>query len=98
MSVEEFRQLTQGEPPPGMPDALTALMHDARGDWTAAHDSAQREETADGAWVHAYLHRKEGDLGNAAYWYRRAGRPLPKGTLEAEWEQIARELLRAYET
>jgi hypothetical protein len=97
MSVDEFKLLTGGEPPPGLPGALVALMHDARGDWSAAHDSAQREETPDGAWVHAYLHRKEGDPGNAAYWYRRAGRPLPKMALEAEWEQIARELLRAYE-
>ncbi|HXQ80109.1 MAG TPA: hypothetical protein VN775_02265 [Opitutaceae bacterium] len=81
-----------------MSGALLALWHDARGDWAAAHESAQREETADGAWVHAYLHRKEGDAGNAAYWYRRAGRPPPKCGIEAEWRQIAGELLEIDET
>jgi hypothetical protein len=97
MSVDEFRQLTKGQPPPGLAGALLALYYDARGDWEAAHESAQGEETTNGAWVHAYLHRKEGDLGNAAYWYRRAGRPLPKCAMEAEWEQIAGELLGAGE-
>jgi hypothetical protein len=98
MSIDEFRQLTGGEPPPGLSGALLALLQDARGNWSAAHESAQGEETPDSAWVHAYLHRKEGDLGNAAYWYRRAGRPLPKCGAEAEWEQIARELLKADES
>jgi hypothetical protein len=97
MSIEEFRQLRADKPPPGMSGALVALLHDAQGDWAGAHQSAQEEETPDGAWVHAYLHRKEGDLGNAAYWYHRAGRSIPKCGLEAEWEQIARELLKAYE-
>jgi len=76
-----------------MSGALLALWHDARGDWAAAHESAQGDETSKGAWVHAYLHRKEGDLANAAYWYRSVGRPLPKCALDAEWEQIAGELL-----
>jgi hypothetical protein len=97
MSIDEFKQLNADEPPPGMPAALLALLHDARGNWTGAHDSAQGEGTSNSAWVHAYLHRKEGDLGNAAYWYRRAGRPLPDCSVEAEWGQIARELLKAYE-
>lgn len=93
MSFEEFRQSTGGPPPPGLSGALLALWHDARGDWTAAHEAAQGDETANGAWVHAYLHRKEGDVGNAAYWYRRAGRPLSRAGLEAEWDQIAADLL-----
>ncbi len=93
MSIDEFRESTGAIPPPGLSGALLALWHDARGDWAAAHDSAQADETAGGSWVHAYLHRKEGDIGNAAYWYRRAARPLPKGTLDAEWRQIAGELL-----
>jgi hypothetical protein len=95
MSVDEFRQSTGGQPPPGLSGALLALWQDARGDWAAAHESAQGEETADCAWVHAYLHRREGDPGNAAYWYQRAGRPIPRCAVEAEWEQIAGELLAA---
>jgi hypothetical protein len=95
MSVNEFRHSTQGEQPKGLSPALLALWHDARGDWAAAHESAQGDATADSAWVHAYLHRREGDIGNAAYWYRRAGRPVSTCGLEAEWEQIAGELLGA---
>jgi hypothetical protein len=95
MSLDEFRQSARGEPPQGLSAALLALWHDARGDWAAAHDSAQSEDDADGAWVHAYLHRKEGDIGNAGYWYRRAGRPFPNFGIAAEWDQIASELLAA---
>lgn len=82
-------------PPAGAPPAIQALWHDARGDWEAAHTCAQNDESAAGSWVHAYLHRKEGDLGNAGYWYARAGRPRPvAGTsLETEWAEIARALL-----
>jgi hypothetical protein len=94
MSVDEFRRSTGGDPP-ALPPALLALWHDARGDWTAAHEAAQRDETAAGAWVHAYLHRREGDLGNASYWYSRAGRKVPACGVEAEWDQIAGELLKA---
>ena len=92
-SLEEFRLLAGSAPPPGMPGALAALLHDAAGNWEAAHDAAQADATPGGAWVHAYLHRKEKDLGNAGYWYRRAGRPIAKGDLAAEWEQIAGALL-----
>ena len=79
-------------PPADWPGPVRALWHDARGDWDAAHGCAQEDESRDGSWVHAYLHRKEGDAGNAGYWYARAGRPFPaRGTtLEAEWESIAR--------
>lgn len=76
----------------GLPPLLAALWHDARGDWARAHELAQSVDTADGAWVHAYLHRKEGDLPNADYWYRRAGRRRPAGTLPEEWAEIARAL------
>ncbi len=72
---------------------LLALWHDARGEWQQAHAVAQEVETSDGAWVHAYLHRKEGDRFNSGYWYRRAGRAAASGSLEEEWEAIARELL-----
>ena len=80
--------------PTGASGALRALWHDARGDWDTAHDCAQEDKSRDGSWVHAYLHRKEGDEGNAGYWYARAGRQMPTAgtTLAAEWEAIAREL------
>jgi hypothetical protein len=73
--------------------ALLALWWDGRGDWARAHDVASEVQGRDGAWVHAYLHRKEGDLVNAAYWYRRAGRPVAEGDLGVEWEGIVGEML-----
>lgn len=79
--------------PSGIGPALQALWLDHRGDWDGAHDLAQQAGSRDGAWVHAYLHRKEGDEMNAGYWYSRAGRPVATGDLQAEWEAIARELL-----
>jgi hypothetical protein len=81
------------QPPPGLAMALQALWWDAKGDWQKAHECAQAEDDASGAWVHAYLHRKEGDLANAAYWYRRAEKPVASASLDAEWEAIARALL-----
>lgn len=73
--------------------ALLALWYDGQGDWDKAHALAQQAGNRDGDWVHAYLHRKEGDATNAAYWYGRAGKPVSDGELHAEWETIARELL-----
>jgi hypothetical protein len=73
--------------------ALRALWHDARGNWDAAHAIAQDIDDPTGAWVHAYLHRKEGDSGNAAYWYRRAGQSEAGDSLKAEWERIVTTLL-----
>jgi hypothetical protein len=89
MTVEEFAA-SDGR---GFDGALLALWWDARGDWEKAHEVAQEVAGADGAWVHAYLHRKEGDLGNAGYWYRRAGRAVAKGDLRVEWEGIVGEML-----
>ena len=63
------------------------------GDWQTAHKHAQAQDDATGAWVHAYLHRKEGDVANARYWYRRARQPLPTITPDAEWNLIAAALL-----
>ena len=77
----------------GLPPVLEALWHDARGDWARAHTITQDIESSDAAWVHAYLHRKEGDLSNASYWYRRAGRQTATDALDAEWERIVRALL-----
>ena len=74
MTLDDFRQsLTATEPPAGLTLALAGLWWDAKGDWTRAHESAQQDEGPEGSWVHAYLHRKEGDQGNAAYWYRSGG-------------------------
>jgi hypothetical protein len=91
MSVDEFRDAKTV--PPALSGALRALWHDAHGDWDAAHQCAQEDGSAASAWVHAYLHRKEGDDGNAGYWYRRAGRKAAAGSLEAEWSAIAAALL-----
>jgi len=94
MDLDAFRaSLTLAAPPPALSPALKALWLDARGDWDGAHDAAQADEGGPGDWVHAYLHRKEGDAGNAAYWYRRAGRPVCKASLEDEWASIAEALL-----
>ncbi len=95
MDLAAFRaSLTDAAPPAGLGHALSALWLDAKGDWDAAHDAAQADEGGAGDWVHAYLHRKEGDAGNAAYWYRRAGRPVCRASLDEEWEAIAGALLR----
>src|SRR5262245_29092997 len=95
MTLDEFRSTLTAAAPPDLSPALVALWHDARGDWDAAHRVAQDIDTPTGAWIHAYLHRKEGDLGNAAYWYRRASQPLASGALDAEWNAIAAALLRS---
>lgn len=94
MTLEEFMDSTRSvEPPAGLSAPLLALWHDARGDWHLAHRLAQDLDDRVGAWVHAYLHRREGDLGNASYWYRRAQKPVAQGPIEAEWEQITASLL-----
>jgi hypothetical protein len=89
MTVEEF-EVAKAESFDG---ALLALWWDAKEDWEKAHGVAQDVAGPNGAWVHAYLHRKEGDVGNAAYWYRRAGKPVATGDLRVEWEEMVREML-----
>ena len=93
MRPEDFRTLPA--PPDHSSVALVALWQDANIGWAASHDTLQDDQTADGAWVHAYLHRKEGDLPNASYWYRRAGKPVFSGSLDDEWSQIAAALLKS---
>lgn len=85
--------ISEPSPPPGLSLALQAMWWDAKGDWEQAHECAQAREDAAGNRVHAYLHRKEGDISNAGYWYRRAGVTPASGTLEAEWEAIVRDFL-----
>jgi hypothetical protein len=94
MLFNEFRRSLDGAgPPDGAPLLLTALWWDGKGDWARAHEVAQTVESVDGAWVHAYLHRKEGEAWNADYWYKQAGRPPSPLSLDAEWEEIVKELL-----
>src|SRR5262245_52628083 len=89
MTAEDLRCITdESLLPKLLAPALRALWHDARGDWQEAHRVAQDIDEPSGAWVHAYLHRKEGDAGNAAYWYRRAGKPVASDSLENEWRRI----------
>ena len=96
MTLDEFRA-TLGQPThPELPGSLAALWHDAKGDWEAAHRIAQGIDTRDAAWVHAYLHRKEGDLSNARYWYGRANKPIASDVLGAEWKRIVTELLERW--
>lgn len=90
MDLAAFRaSLVTAEPPAGLDLALRTLWWEAKGDWKQAHECAQADKTPIGASVHAYLHRVEGDLSNAGYWYNRAGRTPATGTLAAEWESLA---------
>ena len=92
--MAEFKASLSGAAPAPQLDApLAALWWAANGDWDQAHRIVQDEPTADAAWVHAYLHRVEGDLGNAGYWYRQAGQPVAQDALDAEWERIVAALL-----
>ena len=93
MTLIEFTATLSDARAPSVGPLLRALWHDARGDWDEAHRLAQEIETRDGAWVHAYLHRKEGDVGNAGYWYQQAGQPVASDSLQSEWQRIARALL-----
>lgn len=94
MTLHEFREtLSQSNPPAGASILLLALWHDAKDSWETAHAIAQDVHTDAGAWVHAYLHRKEGDPGNASYWYHKARRKVPTTSLQDEWEEIVSALL-----
>lgn len=96
MSFAEFSEsLAADAVPPALAAPLRGLWYAGRGDWDAAHRCVQADRSRDGCWVHAYLHREEGDLGNAGYWYAKAGRPMPAtGTpLKTEWAEVARALL-----
>ena len=95
MDLKTFKaSIDGGAPPDGLDLALQALWQDAKGDWDEAHKLAQAQEDTTGAWVHAYLHRVEGDLRNAGYWYKRADKPECTAPLAEEWDEIAAALLR----
>ena len=90
----EFEQtLSRPEPPITWPNALRALWFEAKGDWESSHDIAQDMHNELGSWMHAYLHRKEGDRFNAGYWYRQARRNYPEISLDAELREMVRFVL-----
>jgi len=94
MTFDEFnKSLSSSSPPEDISPYLQSLWYDAKKDWAKAHTIIQDIEDSNAAWIHAYLHRKEGDIGNADYWYRRAGRKRPSVTLEEEWENIVEILI-----
>ncbi len=95
MTPDEFKQLIEKQPqcPDSLPKALQALWYDKKGDWDTAHEIVQNAHDPDSAWIHAYLHRKEGDISNARYWYRRSSQAEFKGGLDQEWEQIFQSLI-----
>ena len=94
MNFKEFtKSLSNSIPWSDSSTYLQSLWYDAKGDWNKAHETIQNIEDKNAAWIHAYLHRKEGDIGNADYWYRRADKKRPVTTLEEEWENIVKTLL-----
>lgn len=94
MTLADFnRTLSQHLPPAELPDLLKAMWWEAKGDWDKSHEVVQDASDRLGCWVHAYLHRKEGDRFNAKYWYDRAGRSFPEISLEQEWSEITQHLL-----
>jgi hypothetical protein len=96
MTPSEFkRSLSSKKPPSGLSPALTALWWAGKDTWDKAHDIVMNGEGADCAWVHAYLHRVEGDRDNARYWYRQARREPATGEFAPEWSAIAAALLQS---
>lgn len=94
MTPDAFRKtLAAGTPPATLTDLQRALWFGARGDWDEAHKLAQDNDGADAAWVHAWLHRIEGDLDNARYWYGQAGRDERHGTTDEELGELLSEFL-----
>lgn len=94
MNLEEFdKSLSLTAPPSPLSIYLQALWYDRKGDWEKAHTLVQDIPGPVSAWIHAYLHRKEGDIGNASYWYHRAGKKISELSLAEEWESIAKELM-----
>lgn len=96
LTFEEFTATLDADAPPAdLPLTLQALWYDRHGNWDRAHRITQDIEDTTGSLIHGYLHRREGDLPNAQYWYTRAGQPLPTDDTDREWEQLVRALLDA---
>ncbi len=96
MTADELRAtLRDASSPQGLPALVEAMWWEARGEWERAHVIAQDIATRDAAWVHAYLHRREGHEGNAGYWYRQAGRRVNQGSFADEWAAIVGALLHS---
>jgi hypothetical protein len=91
--IQYKNSLLQSSPPGDLSVYLTALWYDAKDNWNKAHTIIQDVPDTTASWIHAYLHRKEGDIGNADYWYSRAGRKRPGISLDEEWEELVRSLL-----
>jgi hypothetical protein len=95
MTLSEFKaSINEKKPPKGISSQLEALWHDGKGDWKSAHDLADGPSDKLSARVHAYLHRKEGDIWNADYWYRCADETRPDFSLEEEWEMLVNRILK----
>ena len=95
MGYDEFiSSLSASEPPQKISTVLKALWYDGKNDWDGSHNIAQDINDKSGSWVHAYLHRKEGDISNARYWYSKAGKNEPSVSLKEEWEMLVREFLK----
>ena len=93
MMADLKASLANAGPDAALSPPLSALWWAAKGNWDQAHKIVMNDSGKDAAWVHAYLHRVEGDLENARYWYRQAGKPAASGALPAEWVAIVSELL-----
>ena len=94
MTYDEFiSSLSTQQPPAHISSVLKALWYDGKDDWESSHNVAQDIHDKDGSWIHAYLHRKEGDIWNADYWYNKAGKKRPAVSLEEEWENIVTEFI-----
>jgi hypothetical protein len=93
MTFEQFKSTLTGNVPPGLSVYLKSLWYDGKGDWNTSHTIIQDVEDKNASWIHAYLHRKEGDIWNADYWYNRAAKKRPDISLNKEWENLVREFL-----
>ncbi|MEO5682009.1 MAG: hypothetical protein ABIQ88_05165 [Chitinophagaceae bacterium] len=94
MQFEEFsKSIKDDKAPAALNPYALSLWHDAKGNWASAHTIIQDIEDKTAAWIHAYLHRKEGDAGNAGYWYSRAHKTMPDYALDKEWEEIVKAVL-----
>jgi hypothetical protein len=100
MNIQEFLRLIEKQRscPQTLPKALQAMWYEKQGNWVKAHEIVQNASDIDSAWVHAYLHRQEGDLSNARYWYKKSNQPEFFGDIKQEWEEITACLLKKANT